>query len=70
MEKTKVISVIDKGILSEEDAKVFIKFIPVFLDNIRENNINVEITDIAYEAEAFVDQAGYLGEWDRTIDGL
>jgi len=70
MNKPEVTSVIDKGILSSDDAKTFISFIPDFLDYIRENNIEVEIPDISYEAEAFVDEAGYLSEWDRMIDNL
>ena len=70
MKRPEVTSVIDNGILSSEDAKIFISFIPDFLDYIRENKINVEIPDISYEAEAFVDEAGYLSEWDRMIDDL
>lgn len=70
MKEPEMALVVDKGILSSDDAKIFINFIPDFLDYIRENNINVGIPDISYEAEGFVDQAGYLNEWDRRIDNL
>ena len=70
MNKPDVVSIIDNGILNLDDAKVFTNFIPSFLDYIRENNIDVDIADISYEAEGFVDQAGYLKEWDKMIDDL
>lgn len=70
MNKPEVVTVIENGIFNSEDARIFIDFIPDFLDYIRENNIDIDISDISYEAEGFVDQAGYLNEWDKMIDRL
>lgn len=70
MGRKDVVSVIDKGIQDREDATLFTNFIPEFLDYTRDNKIEIEIQDISYEAETFVDQAGYLNVWEKMINEL
>lgn len=65
-----MICIIDNGIENADDAQMFVDFISQFLDYVREKQINVEINDIAYEAECFVDYAGFLVLWEKMIDKL
>lgn len=75
-----IITIMDKGISTEQDAKTFCDFIPVLLDQrlVDEKSgkqFPVEIgsaviPDLHYEAGSFVCDAGFEPIWDEMIDNL
>ena len=75
-----VITILNNGIKSEGDARIFCDFIPVLLDQRLEDeksgkivpveNGSAVIPDLNYEAGSFVCDAGFEPIWDKMIDNL
>lgn len=75
-----IISVMDEGIKSQNDAKSFCDFIPVLLDQrLADEKVGKElpvdigssvIADLHYEAGSFVCDSGFESVWDEMIDKL
>ena len=75
-----VIEIMEKGILSEQNARTFCDFIPVLLDaRLADEKAgkhapvdigSAVISDLHYEAGSFVCDAGYEPIWDAMIDQL
>ncbi len=75
-----VIRIMDNGISTEQEAKIFCDFIPVILDQRFEDeesgkavpveNGSAVISDLHYEAGSFVCDAGYESIWDAMLDKL
>lgn len=69
MARADIIAILDRGIYTEQDAKVFCDFIPLLLDRLLADeksakNVPVEngsgiIADLHYEAGSFVCDAGF-----------
>lgn len=80
MARADIIAILDRGISTEQDAKVFCDFIPLILDRLLADeksakNVPVEngsgiIADLHYEAGSFVCDAGFEAIWDAMIDAL
>lgn len=80
MGRPDVIAILDNGITSEQDAKVFCEFIPALLDQRLEDEklgktVPVDIgsaiiSDLHYEAGSFVCDAGFESVWDAMLDNL
>lgn len=80
MGRADIIAILDGGIASEQDAKVFCDFIPLLLDqrladeksakNVPVENGSAIIADLHYEAGSFVCDAGFEAIWDAMIDSL
>lgn len=76
----RVVDLLDKGIKSEEEARIFCDFIPILLDQRAVDEESSEsfpvdigsavISDLHYEAGTFVCDAGYESIWDEMIDRL
>lgn len=77
---TNIIAILDNGISTEQEAKVFCEFIPIILDQRLADeesgkSLPVEIgsaviPDLHYEAGSFVCDAGFENVWDSMIDKL
>ncbi|MGM8227481.1 hypothetical protein ACSV5M_12915 [Cellvibrio sp. ARAG 10.3] len=77
---TDVIRILDNGIATEQDAKVFCDFIPVVLDQRLADeesgkiaplgNGSAIISDLHYEAGSFVCDAGYEPIWEAMLEEL
>lgn len=77
---TDVVDILDKGISSEREAKIFCDFIPIILDQRLADeesgkSVPVEIgsaiiPDLHYEASSFVCDAGFESVWDAMIENL
>ena len=75
-----IIRILDNGISTEQDAKIFCNFIPLILDQrlLDEEagkSLPIEIgsaiiPDLHYEAGSFVCDAGFEFVWDAMIDQL
>lgn len=77
---TNVIQILDAGISTEQEAKIFCEFIPVLLDQrladeesgkiVPVENGSAIISDLHYEAGSFVCDAGYESIWDEMLENL
>lgn len=77
---TNIIAILDKSILTEQDAKAFCDFIPILLDQRLADeesgkSLLVEIgsaviPDLHYEAGSFVCDAGFDSVWGEMLDNL
>lgn len=77
---TDIIDILNNGISTEREAKIFCDFIPLILDQhlVDEEagkSIPIEIgsamiPDLHYEASSFVCDAGFESIWDAMIDKL
>lgn len=77
---THIVAILDNGISTEKEAKLFCEFIPVVLDQRLADEesgktLPVEIgsaviPELHYEAGSFVCNAGYEYIWDAMIDEL
>lgn len=78
--RSDIIAILDSGISSEQDAKVFCEFIPLLLDQrladekagkiVAVENGSAIISDLHYEAGSFVCDAGFESVWEAMIDRL
>lgn len=78
--RVEVIEILNRGIHSEQDAKVFCDFIPVLLDArladekaAKQRPVDIGsgmISELHYEAGSFVCDAGHEAVWDAMIDQL
>ncbi len=77
---SEITRILDEGISTEKDAKVFCDFIPVILDQRLADEESGKavpidigsavIPDLHYEASSFVCDAGFEFVWDAMIDNL
>lgn len=75
-----IVKILDRGIVTEQDAYAFCNFIPVLLDQRMADEesdkpVPVDIgsaviSDLHYEAGSFVCDAGYEPVWDAMLDNL
>lgn len=75
-----IIQILDQGISTEQDAKIFCDFIPIVLDKrladeesgreVPVENGSAVISDLHYEVGSFVCDAGYEYIWDAMIEDL
>lgn len=80
LNNSKVLEIMDNGIQSEADSKLFCEFMPTLLDQRYADeksgkDVPVEIgtgviPELHYEAGSFVCDAGYESIWDEMIDEL
>jgi len=80
MDRSDIVEILDNGISSERDAKVFCEFIPLLLDqrladersgsDVPVENGSAIISDLHYEAGSFVCDAGYESVWEAMLDKL
>ena len=80
MGRADIIAILDRGISTEQDAKVFAilclcYLISVWLTKKSAKNVPVEngsamIADLHYEAGSFVCDAGFEAIWDAMINAL
>lgn len=77
---TNIVNILDNGISTEQEAKIFCEFIPIVLDQRLEDEIsgkmvpvengNAVISDLHYEAGSFVCDAGYEPVWEAMLEKL
>lgn len=80
LQRSDIVEILDEGISTEKEAKVFCDFIPVILDQRladEESGKSVPIDigsavipDLHYEATSFVCDAGFESVWDAMIENL